>query len=68
MFRYLKTGLAGLSLPECDQLENYVLTWDIWGSRWTGAGGWTRHPGDTISGLRPRTRRRWRPSMPSACG
>lgn len=25
--------------------ENYVLTWDIWGSRWTGAGGWTRHPG-----------------------
>ena len=22
MFRYLKTGLAGLSLPECDQLEN----------------------------------------------
>ena len=45
MFRYLKTGLAGLSLPECDQLENYVLTWDIWGSRWTGAGGWTRHPG-----------------------
>ncbi len=26
MFRYLKTGLAGLTLEECDRLENYVLT------------------------------------------
>ena len=25
LFRYLKTGLAGLSREECDQLENYVL-------------------------------------------
>lgn len=43
MFRYLKTGLAGLSLADCDRLENYVLTWDIYGSRWTRE--WTLHPG-----------------------
>ncbi len=45
MFRYLKTGLAGVGPDECDRLENYVLTWDIHGSRWTAASGWTRHPG-----------------------
>lgn len=42
MFRYLKTGLAGVSLDDCDRLENYVLTWNIWGSRWTQP--WTMHP------------------------
>ena len=42
MFRYLKTGLAGLTAEECDKLENYVLTWNIWGSRWTKT--WTMHP------------------------
>ncbi|MBP3318458.1 MAG: PD-(D/E)XK nuclease family protein [Ruminiclostridium sp.] len=42
MFRYLKTGLAGLTPAECDKLENYVLTWNIWGSRWTKT--WTMHP------------------------
>ena len=45
MFRYLKTGLAGLTLDECDRLENYVRTWDLWGSRWTGKKDWTMHPG-----------------------
>lgn len=45
MFRYLKTGLAGITPEECDRLENYVLTWDIWGSRWTAEKGWTMHPG-----------------------
>ena len=44
IFRYLKTGLAGLSPEECDRLENYVRTWDLWGSRWTGAKDWTMHP------------------------
>ena len=44
IFRYLKTGLAGLNLEECDRLENYVLTWDIRGSRWTSSKGWTQHP------------------------
>lgn len=45
MFRYLKTGLAGLTADECDKLENYVLTWDLWGSRWTSPKGWKLHPG-----------------------
>ena len=44
MFRYLKTGLAGLTLDQCDRLENYVRTWDLWGSRWTSARDWTLHP------------------------
>lgn len=43
VFRYLKTGLAGLTQEECDRLENYVLTWNIWGSRWNRK--WTMHPG-----------------------
>ena len=34
IFRYLKTGLAGLSTEEISVLENYVLLWDIRGKRW----------------------------------
>ena len=44
MFRYLKTGLAGLTLDQCDRLENYVRTWDLWGSRWTGKEGLDHAP------------------------
>ncbi len=44
MFRYLKTGLAGLTVEEVDRLENYVLKWDIRGGRWTQKGAWTMHP------------------------
>ena len=44
VFRYLKTGLAGLTPDQCDRLENYVRTWDLWGSRWTAAKDWTMHP------------------------
>ena len=44
MFRYLKTGLAGMTPDQCDRLENYVRTWDLWGSRWTSARDWTMHP------------------------
>ncbi len=29
MFRYLKTGLAGIDRAECDKLENYVVLWEI---------------------------------------
>ena len=39
MFRWLKTGLAGLMPEECDELENYVLTWEIHGR--CGSGMWT---------------------------
>lgn len=45
MFRYLKTGLTGLEQEERDLLENYVLTWDLWGSRWTQERPWDKHPG-----------------------
>jgi len=44
MFRYLKTGLTGLSEEERDLLENYVLKWDLHGSRWTQEKPWTMHP------------------------
>ena len=32
MFRYLKTGLAGITPAECDLLENYVILWQIRGA------------------------------------
>ena len=44
VFRYLKTGLAGISLEERDLLENYVLKWDIRGGRWTQKEPWNMHP------------------------
>ena len=45
MFRYLKTGLTDLSQADVDLLENYVLKWDIRGSRWTQNKDWSWHPG-----------------------
>ena len=39
---YLRTGLCGLSVDECDQLENYAYTWSIRGSKWLRP--WTEHP------------------------
>ncbi len=44
MFRYLKTGLAGLTEEECDLLENYVLTWNIKGGTWYRQKPWDMHP------------------------
>lgn len=44
LFRYLKTGLAGVDWEDLDRLENYVLRWDIRGSRWTRKEDWTWHP------------------------
>lgn len=44
VFRYLKTGLAGISRDDRDRLENYVLKWDIKGSRWTAKAAWNMHP------------------------
>ena len=44
MFRWLKTGLAGLTPEECDQLENYVLKWDIHGQMWLRDKDWTENP------------------------
>lgn len=45
VFRYLKTGLAGVEDDDRDRLENYVLTWDIKGSKWTATAPWHMHPG-----------------------
>lgn len=44
MFRWLKTGLAGLMPEECDELENYVLTWEIHGKMWLRDVDWTDNP------------------------
>lgn len=44
IFRYLKTGLTGVSREDCDLLENYALLWNIRGSRWTAQADWTMHP------------------------
>ena len=44
LFRYLKTGLTGLSDEERDLLENYALTWDLKGSAWTRQKPWDMHP------------------------
>ena len=44
MFRWLKTGLAGLDAEECDILENYVLKWEIHGGMWLRDTDWTENP------------------------
>ena len=44
LFRYLKTGLTGITEEERDLLENYVLTWDLKGSAWTRQKPWDMHP------------------------
>lgn len=44
LFRYLKTGLTGVTDEERDLLENYVLTWDLKGSAWTRKKPWDMHP------------------------
>jgi ATP-dependent helicase/nuclease subunit B len=44
LFRYLKTGLTDLTDRERDLLENYAITWDLRGSRWSQKADWTMHP------------------------
>lgn len=44
LFRYLKTGLTGITEEERDLLENYVLTWDLKGGTWTRQKPWDMHP------------------------
>lgn len=44
MFRWLKTGLAGLTPEDCDLLENYVLKWQIHGQMWLRDVAWTDNP------------------------
>lgn len=44
LFRYLKTGLTGMSLENVDLLENYVLRWELRGSQWSRESPWNWHP------------------------
>lgn len=44
MISYLRTGLAGLSERECDELETYLFKWQLRGSAWTRARDWRQHP------------------------
>jgi len=44
MFRYLRTGLAGIGQREADLLDGYVRMWDIRGARWTRKADWTENP------------------------
>lgn len=41
---YLRTDLTGLTLDECDELENYILMWQLRGSAWTQEADWRLHP------------------------
>ena len=43
--RYIKTGLAGITADQRDQIENYLIKWSIRGSSmWQRADGWKMHP------------------------
>ncbi len=44
VFEYLRTGFGGLDTDECDELENYVFTWQLHGSAWTREEPWGMHP------------------------
>jgi len=44
VFRYLRTGLAGITQEELDCLEGYVQTWNIFGNTWTRQADWTENP------------------------
>ena len=44
VFACLKTELMPLSREECDELENYVLLWDIHGAAWLSERPWRQHP------------------------
>lgn len=43
VLNYLKSGLTPLTRESCDRMENYVLLWNISGSRWGQT--WTMHSG-----------------------
>ena len=44
MFRWLKTGLSGLTPEECDLLENYALKWEVHGGMWLRDTDWAENP------------------------
>lgn len=58
MFRYLKTGLAGIDREECDKLENYVILWSIRGQMWLRDTPWTANPDGYGAELTPERQQR----------
>lgn len=44
IFDYLRTDLVGLSPCEVDELENYVIMWQLHGSAWQKDEPWQLHP------------------------
>ena len=58
MFRYLKTGLAGIDRAQCDQLENYVVLWSIRGNMWLRDVPWTASPDGYGAELTPQRQQR----------
>ena len=41
---YMRTGLTGLSIEECDELENYLFLWQLRAPAWEREGDWRQHP------------------------
>lgn len=44
MISYMHTGLTGLSLDECDELEEYIFKWQLRGNAWARKEDWRQHP------------------------
>ena len=55
---YLRTGLAGLSERECDELEQYLFKWQLRGSAWERRGDWRQHPDGYGAAFSPETEER----------
>ncbi|MBQ4561810.1 MAG: PD-(D/E)XK nuclease family protein [Clostridia bacterium] len=41
---YIKTGLCGISVEECDIIEEYASTWSVQGSMWKLESAWNMNP------------------------
>lgn len=41
---YMRTGLTGLSIEECDELENYLYLWQLRAPAWERESDWRQHP------------------------
>ena len=41
---YMRTGLTGLTIEECDELENYLFLWQLRVPAWEREGEWRQHP------------------------
>lgn len=44
MVSYMRCGLSGLTLEECDAIEEYASLWKISGKRWYDGYGWQMNP------------------------